>query len=759
MNNELLKNKRNRDSEEEILEIPFKIIKNIAITNNYICITLNFKNYIILRGISFKKDCFQGTISFLIKNKRTYKTILNSDFNIEFFHFYDNIPILSINIILQFCNNNNDIIKNNAFQIYGINNQEIIKNYLNNPKFIFYNRFSDWITQGRIIYGEKICDINFDKLYEDYEYIEKTKLYREIMNGNYEEAEKLIKSLISKNLFKFNICDYSVKIYKEVNYFIEQNEILFKAESEYNSMLKRIGDKNIQLNQIEMNLNSNNEKDNNIENNSNNNNNNINNINNNNNNNINNNNINNNNNNNINNNNNSNSNNNNNNNNMDIINNDNINININNEYNKMINKEKMPKARSEHCLVLDEDNNILYLFGGNDNISDLNDLWSYNLLIKKWELLSENNPNSNIPPQISFPKMVFIKESKQLLIIGKKFNSQNKNEDKFFIYDTVYKIWCVKYFENEKILNLKEEFQICYDDERNIIYLIGGRTEYKKKNNNNIIDFYSINLNTNKIENIYKEEFDFTFKDDYSRFGHCLIFDNIKNSIYIFGGLKKNKDDIIPMYRMIKYDILKKETKEIYHNINFNQLTKNHNEIKEIYGMSSFYSKKKRIAIFFGGMEKNIYSNKFIIFNLDRENFYIIPNQINEDFLISKRFYSSIVYSDKINKGYIFGGKLSINSFNIVSDDFFFFKIYSNFFITQDIIYEKFYYLYVQELINQNKIKEAFNIIKNCNFSEKKLNLLLDFMLNCPVKETDENVMRCRHRLALFLMNGIKDKI
>jgi hypothetical protein len=49
---------------------------------------------------------------------------------------------------------------------------------------------------------------------------------------------------------------------------------------------------------------------------------------------------------------------------------------------------------------------------------------------------------------------------------------------------------------------------------------------------------------------------------------------------------------------MIKYDILKKETKEIYHNINFNQLTKNHNEIKEIYGMSSFYSKKKRIAIF-----------------------------------------------------------------------------------------------------------------------------------------------------------------
>ena len=755
MNNELLKNKRNRDSEEEILEIPFKIIKNIAITNNYICITLNFKNYIILRGISFKKDYFQGTISFLIKNKRTYKTILNSDFNIEFFHFYDNIPILSINIILQFCNNNNDIIKNNAFQIYGINNQEIIKNYLNNPKFIFYNRFSDWITQGRIIYGEKICDINFDKLYEDYEYIEKTKLYREIMNGNYEEAEKLIKSLISKNLFKFNICDYSVKIYKEVNYFIEQNEILFKAESEYNSMLKRIGDKNIQLNQIEMNLNSNNEKDNNIENNSNNNNNN--NINNNN---INNNNINNNNNNNnINNNNNSNSNNNNNNNNMDIINNDNINININNEYNKMINKEKMPKARSEHCLVLDEDNNILYLFGGNDNISDLNDLWSYNLLIKKWELLSENNPNSNIPPQISFPKMVFIKESKQLLIIGKKFNSQNKNEDKFFIYDIVYKIWCVKYFENEKILNLKEEFQICYDDERNIIYLIGGRTEYKKKNNNNIIDFYSINLNTNKIENIYKEEFDFTFKDDYSRFGHCLIFDNIKNSIYIFGGLKKNKDDIIPMYRMIKYDILKKETKEIYHNINFNQLTKNHNEIKEIYGMSSFYSKKKRIAIFFGGMEKNIYSNKFIIFNLDRENFYIIPNQINEDFLISKRFYSSIVYSDKINKGYIFGGKLSINSFNIVSDDFFFFKIYSNFFITQDIIYEKFYYLYVQELINQNKIKEAFNIIKNCNFSEKKLNLLLDFMLNCPVKETDENVMRYRHRLALFLMNGIKDKI
>jgi hypothetical protein len=46
MNNELLKNKRNRSSEEEIKEIPFIIVKNIEITNNCVYLTLSFKNYI-----------------------------------------------------------------------------------------------------------------------------------------------------------------------------------------------------------------------------------------------------------------------------------------------------------------------------------------------------------------------------------------------------------------------------------------------------------------------------------------------------------------------------------------------------------------------------------------------------------------------------------------------------------------------------------------------------------------------------------------
>ena len=695
MNNELLKNKRNRSSEEEIKEIPFIIVKNIEITNNCVYLTLSFKNYIILRGISFKKDYFQGTISFLIKTKRIYKTILNGESNIEFFHFYDNIPFLSINIILQICNNNNEINLQNAFHIYGITNQDVINKYLSNQKLIYYNRHNDWITQGRIVYGEKMCDCNFDKLFEDYEYVEKTMLYREIMKGNYEESEKLIQTLIQKNLFKFNTYNHSVSIVKEAN----QIEINLNPNNTYNSFIYNTDNiNNINNNNNNINLNNNDS------------------------------------------------------------NNNNNNNNANSEYNKMINKEKSPKARSEHCLALDEENSILYLFGGNDTNSNLNDLWSYNLIIKKWELLTENNPNSNIPPQISFPKMVFIKESKQLLIIGKKQNSQNKCEDKFFIYDTVYNIWCVKYFVNEKILNLKEEFQICYDDERHIIYLIGGRTKLKKKNN--IIDFYSIDLNTNKIENIYEDELDLTFKEDYSRFGHCLIYDNIKNAIYIFGGCKKYKEDIIPIYRMIKYDIAKRETKEIYHNINFYHLSKNHNEIKEIYGMSSFYSKNKRIAGFFGGVEKHNFSNKFIIFNLDKEILFNIPNQINEDNTISKRFYSSIVYSDKINKGFIFGGKLSpLNNCNIVSDELFCFKINSNSLITKEIVYEKFYCLYLQELINQNKIKEAFNIIKNCNFSEKKLNWLLDFMLNCPIQQNEKNIINLRHRLAIFLMNGIKDKM
>ena len=713
MEKEILNKKREREPEEEICEIPFTIVKNCEFSNNYICLTLNFKSLIILRGISFKKEQIQGTISFSFKSKRIYKTLLNENTDFEFFHFYENIPFFLINIVLQVYNNIN-INGNlqNAFQIFGIKNKEYIKQYSNNSKLVYCNKQSDWINQGRILYGEKICDSNFDKLFEEYEYKEKSNLFRNIMKGDYEESEKLIKTLISKNLFKFNLYNYSIKISKELNYFSEQNKILFRAASEYNTMLKRLGDKNIEeynLNEIEINTNQN----------------------------------------------------------INILN-DIIDNNINNinnintnqmisEYDKMIHMEKIPKARSEHCFALDEENNILYLFGGNNSSSNLNDLWSYNLINKKWELLSENNPNCNIPPPISFPKMIFVKRTKQLLVVGKKNNSQNKNEDKFFIYDTILHKWSVKNFVNEKILNLKEEFQICYDDDNNIIYLIGGRSRTKKRNNNNI-DFYKININTNKIENIYENELDITFKDEYSRYGHCLIYDNIKNCIYIFGGYKKNKDKIIPMYRMIKYDISKKKTKEIYHNINYFHFSKSHIEIKPIYGISYFYSKKKRLAFFFGGSEGDFLSNKFIIFNLDKEVLYNIPNPSNDNVLISKRFNSSMIYSDNFNRGFIFGGRLSDPN-NNVSDDFYSFQINITSLITKDIVYEKFYYTYIQELIYQNKISDAFNIIKRGNFNEKKINWLLDSMLNCPNNQTEENIKNNRHKLAIFLMNGIKDKI
>ena len=212
------------------------------------------------------------------------------------------------------------------------------------------------------------------------------------------------------------------------------------------------------------------------------------------------------------------------------------------------------------------------------------------------------------------------------------------------------------------------------------------------------------------------------------------------------------------MYRMIKYDISKKKTKEIYHNINYFHFSKSHIEIKPIYGISYFYSKKKRLAFFFGGSEGDFLSNKFIIFNLDKEVLYNIPNPSNDNVLISKRFNSSMIYSDNFNRGFIFGGRLSDPN-NNVSDDFYSFQINITSLITKDIVYEKFYYTYIQELIYQNKISDAFNIIKRGNFNEKKINWLLDSMLNCPNNQTEENIKNNRHKLAIFLMNGIKDKI
>ena len=86
---------------------------------------------------------------------------------------------------------------------------------------------------------------------------------------------------------------------------------------------------------------------------------------------------------------------------------------------------KNPCERNSHCMVKDDKKEKLYLFGGGTNEKILNDLWCYDYITKKYELINIKDMNSIIEPRELFG-MCF-NENKLIIFGGRLMDKIDRN--------------------------------------------------------------------------------------------------------------------------------------------------------------------------------------------------------------------------------------------------------------------------------------------------------------------------------------------
>ncbi|KAF7996641.1 hypothetical protein HCN44_002287 [Aphidius gifuensis] len=150
-------------------------------------------------------------------------------------------------------------------------------------------------------------------------------------------------------------------------------------------------------------------------------------------------------------------------------------------WNKINCDEPKPGKRGGHQMVLDSNNEILYLFGGWDGRQDLADLWSYDIKLNKWTLICNNTELVGGPNARSCHKMAFDQDRKQLFTIGKYLDTQYRNVDNlkcdFYVYDIEKNQWTLISNDTYSVGGppLIFDHQMCIDHDKRMIYVFGGR--------------------------------------------------------------------------------------------------------------------------------------------------------------------------------------------------------------------------------------------------------------------------------------------
>jgi len=142
-----------------------------------------------------------------------------------------------------------------------------------------------------------------------------------------------------------------------------------------------------------------------------------------------------------------------------------------------------PGCRGGHQMVINSDNQVLYLFGGWDGNRDLADFWAFDISSGKWRLLSLNTEADGGPSPRSCHKMIFDPKTRQIFILGRylerglRDRAQNIKSD-FYKYEVDRNKWTKITEDTSKDGGpmLIFDHQMCIDSDKSKIYVFGGQS-------------------------------------------------------------------------------------------------------------------------------------------------------------------------------------------------------------------------------------------------------------------------------------------
>ncbi|XP_021957307.1 muskelin isoform X2 [Folsomia candida] len=143
-----------------------------------------------------------------------------------------------------------------------------------------------------------------------------------------------------------------------------------------------------------------------------------------------------------------------------------------------------PGMRGGHQMCVDSSTGIIYLFGGWDGNQDLADFWAYSISDGSWTLLSENTENEGGPSPRSCHKLLLNPVRRQIFTLGRYLDGQcrpheNMVKSDFYVYDIETNKWTLITEDTASMggPELLFDHQLCIDDEKEIIYVFGGRIQ------------------------------------------------------------------------------------------------------------------------------------------------------------------------------------------------------------------------------------------------------------------------------------------
>lgn len=238
----------------------------------------------------------------------------------------------------------------------------------------------------------------------------------------------------------------------------------------------------------------------------------------------------------------------------------------------------LPGRRGGHQMCMNPTTNKLYLYGGWDGISDLSDLWEYDVEANSWTRLSADTSEEGGPDARSCHKMCIDEQEGHIYVLGKYVDTEARQvlslRSDFFRYDIASNSWTLLSADTSQMggPRLIYDHQMSFDSDSKVLYVFGGRVLTRESgpdsspgapsNSSGYSGLFSYNAISQEWTLLRG---DLAKGPDHvrlaSRIGHSMLLDTKRKLLFMYAG-QRNKDYLSDLYQ---YDVASNTLTEICH--------------------------------------------------------------------------------------------------------------------------------------------------------------------------------------------------
>ena len=362
-----------------------------------------------------------------------------------------------------------------------------------------------------------------------------------------------------------------------------------------------------------------------------------------------------------------------------------------------------PGMRGGHQMVLDTDQQMIYIFGGWDGSKDLSDLWVFSIQHEQWHLISKDTSEDGGPSGRSCHKMCMDTKRRDLYVLGRYLDAEARAAQleltsDFFKYDLDTGQWSRISSDtaDEGGPNLIFDHQMVFDGKSDSLYVFGGRILTSTVMGDEPINLepqfsglFAYHIPTNTWEKIREDENTESSHGSFScknvpdeswglmksRIGHSMLFDEKDRLLYIFAG-QRGKVNLSDFFT---FDLETGEVKDIVPDTDNDQLPSSgftqrstiDTELGEIYVLSGLSKDKEK--------KEDTIRNSFWVYHLKRCKWVCVYRNENhnqqywnkmQNVEPCPRFAHQLVYDQRNKVHYLFGGNPGKSLGKMRLDDF-----------------------------------------------------------------------------------------